>query len=216
MPLSGPALVFLLNLLSGFVALLTSYYAYRFNRVVDNTLLKAISLGFMLLGVGLLAEAGVSVVLGRTVVDTIAGRVVTSIDAFAFLSIQVVAYLVIAVGYGLVAYGRGQRAEALAAIALGGVITSGLYRYSLASYFAAFILLGFVVFQGMLIHSRGGGRFSMLVLLAFSLVLVAHLLLFASIILLSGGLFVLGTGVQFLGFLSLLVFILRSGRIGPT
>ena len=57
----APAVItFSLNILSAIVALLTSYYAYRFNRLVDNSVLRAISVGFMLLGIGLIADAGTS------------------------------------------------------------------------------------------------------------------------------------------------------------
>lgn len=213
----GPLLVFALNTLSGVVAFLTSYYAYRFGRLAESPLLKALTLGFMLLGVGLLLEAGTSVVLGKTLVDIVDYRVLGVIGSFSYLTIQMVAYLVFAVGYGYLAFGKSSKtAAASVALAVGtravGIV--GLHRYALVSYFVMLILLAFVVFQGVLIHSRSRSSFSLLVLLAFSLVLGAHVLLLASVVALSGGLFLAGTAVQFLGFASLLVFLLRSGRVG--
>jgi len=217
-------LTFILNTLSGIVALLTSYYAYRFGRVAGNSLLKAISFGFMLLGLGLFLEAGTSVVLGRTLVGITKYRTLTGVESLSYLTIQMAAYLVFALGYGYMAFGKSDSdlagsagiavAAAAAASSARALGLTGLYRYAVASYFVVFLLLAFVVFQGILIHSKSRSRFSLWVLGAFSLVLVAHVLLLAAVVALSGNLFLVGTSVQFLGFVSLLVFLLRSGRVG--
>lgn len=214
----GALLVFTLNVLSGVVALLTSYYAYRFNRLATSPLLGSISLGFMLLGFGLFLEAGTSVTLGQTLVDMLTSRILAVIQTLAYLSIQMVAYVVFAVGYGILVFGKSSKVAAAAAVLLAAPravdVALGLYRYALVSYFVVFVTLAFIVFQGFLIHSRSRSRFSLLVLLAFSLILAAHVVLLASVLDLSGLLFFTGTAVQFLGFLSLLVFLLRSGRVG--
>ena len=214
----GPLLVFSLNVVSALVAFLTSYYAYRFRRVAENILLDAIALGFMLLGVGLLAEAGTSVALGQSLVGEITSRVLAVVETFAYLSIQMVAYLVFAVGYGMLALGKRRNgigaAAAVMAVAPWVVDVAKLYGYAVISYFVVLVLLAFIVFQGVLIHSRSKSRFSLLVLVAFLLILAAHAVLLASVVGLSGELFLVGTAVQFLGFVSLLVFLLKSGRIG--
>jgi hypothetical protein len=54
-----------------------------------------------------------------------------------------------------------------------------------------------------------------MVLLAFVFILAAHFLLLVSVLVLGPGLFLIGTVVQFVGFLSLLVFVIRSEVIGP-
>jgi len=210
---SGTLIAFCLNLLSAFVALLTSYYAYRFNRLVENPVLRAISVGFMLLGLGLGVDAFTSVFTGQLVVETYADRVFVLLATFTYLTVQMVAYLVIALGYARVAYG-GRPRPVVPAILVGSAAI-GLYGYSLLSYFVALVLLGFVVFQGLLLRSGEKSRFSGMVMLAFVLILVAHLVFLASVLALSGGLFLIGIGVQFLGFLSLLVFVVRSEVVGP-
>jgi hypothetical protein len=214
----GPQIIFVLNVLSAFVAFLTSYFAYRFDRMTNNPLLKAITLGFMLLGVGLLMEAGTSVLLGQTLVEIIVSRYLAVIATFAYLAIQMLAYVVFAVGYGYLAFGRsGQVAAGITILAVAPRVIdlTGLYRFAVASYFVVLVLLAFIVFQGVLTHSKARTRFSLLVLSAFVLLLAAHVLLLVSIVDLSGAIFFLGTAVQFLGFISLLVFLLRSGRVGP-
>ncbi len=210
---AGALLAFSLNLLSALAAILTSYYAYRFNRVVDNPVLRAISLGFMLLGVGLLADAGTSLFTGHLLVESYADRVYVLLATFTYLTIQMVAYLVIAIGYSRAAYG-GQAKAAVPAILVGSAAI-GLYGYTLLSYFVALILLALVVFQGLLLRSGEKTRFSGTVMLAFVLILVAHVVFLASVLALAGGLFLVGIGVQFLGFLSLLVFVVRSEVVGP-
>ena len=212
MPASA-LITFALNMLSGLAALLTSYYAYKVNRLVDNSVLRAISIGFMLLGVGLVVDAGTSLVSGKVLVESFAERVLILLVSFTYLTVQMVAYLVIALGYVRAAYGR--QAGTLAPLALAGSAALGLYRFSLLSYFVALVLLAFVVFQGVLLHQREKSRFSAIVLLGFSLIFAAHLVLLVSVLTLGTGLYLVGTAVQFLGFLSLLAFVVRSEVVGP-
>ena len=209
---NGALITFSLNILSALVALLTSYYAYKVNRLVRNPVLGSINVGFMLLGVGLAVDAGTSLVSGKVLVEFPAERVLVVLASFTYLAVQMVAYLAIAVGYGWAAYG-GQ-ARSFAPVVLAGAAVVGLYRFSLLSYFVVLILLAFVVFQGLLLRSGGRGRFSAIVLLSFCLLLTAHLILLLSVLTLGKGLFLIGTGVQFLGFISLLAFVVRSEVVG--
>lgn len=210
--LGGAILNFSLNILSAFVALLTSYYAYRVNKLVGNPVLGAISFGFMLLGIGLAVDGVTSLVAGRILVQLPADRFLVLLSSFTYLAVQMVAYLVIAVGYARAAYGGGPKA--VVPVALVGAAAVGLYRFSLLSYFVAVILLAFVVFQGLLLRSGGRSGFSSVVLLGFVLILTAHVILLLSVMTLGTSLFLVGTGVQFLGFLSLLTFVVRSEVIG--
>ena len=209
---SGALVTFALNVGSAFVALLTSYYAYKSNRLVGSQILGAINIGFMLLGIGLAVDAGTSLVSGRLLVELPAEKTLTLLASVSYLAIQMVAYLAVAVGYARAAYGRPQMA---APVVLAGAAALGLYRFSALSYFVTVLLLAFVVFQGLLLRSGGKSRFSAMVLLAFGLILVAHVVILFSVLVLGSGLYIIGTGVQFFGFLSLLAFILRSEMIGP-
>jgi hypothetical protein len=211
---SGALLTFLLNILSALVALLTSYYAYRFGRLTDNSFLRAISVGFMLLGIGLAVDAGTSLVSGKVLVESFGARLVVRLASFTYVTVQMVAYLVIAIGYATAAYGGQKKPVWAAPVVLGGSTLAGLYGFSVVSYFVVLLLLAFVVFQGLLLHSKERSRFSSIVLLAFGLILAAHIVLLAAVLSLGTGLFLIGTGVQFLGFLSLLIFVIRSEVIG--
>jgi hypothetical protein len=167
----------------------------------------------MLLGVGLGADAFTSIFTGHIVVESYADRVFVLLATFTYLTVQMVAYLVIALGYARVAYG-GQPKPVVPAVLVGSAAI-GLYGYTLLSYFVALVLLGFVVFQGLLLRSGEKNKFSGMVMLAFVLLFVAHGIFLASVLALAGGLFLIGIGVQFLGFLSLLIFVVRSEVVGP-
>ena len=218
---SGALITFCLNIMSALVALLTSYYAYKANRYVSSSVLWAISIGFMLLGFGLVIDAGTSLISGRTLVDitgrtageSFSDRVLTLLASLTYLTLQMVAYLVIAIGYARSTYGR-QLGTAAPAAAVGATLVS-LYTFSILSYFVTLILLAFVVFQGLLLRSGRGGRLSWMVLIAFLLIFAAHCVLLVSVLVLGPGLFLVGTAIQFLGFLSLLIFVVRSEVIGP-
>ena len=218
---SAALVTFLLNVLSAMVALFTSYYAYKVNRLLSNPVLRAISIGFMLLGLGLVVDAGTSLISGRTLVEitlrtageSFSERILTLFASLTYLTVQMVAYLVIAVAYARTTYGRQAGAAAPAAVA--GAIAVGLYSFSILSYFVALILLAFVVFQGLLQRTGRISRLSGMVLLGFVLLFVAHCVLLVAVLVLGSWLFLIGTGVQFLGFLSLLVFVLRSEVVGP-
>lgn len=210
---SGAFVTFLLNVVSALVALLTSYYSFKVNRLVVNPVLRAISLGFMLLGVGLALDAGTSLLSGRTLVESYAERLLVLFASFSYLTIQMVAYLVIALGYSRAAFGGSP--QNAAPLVLAGAAALGLYSYSVLSYLVVLILLAVVIFQGFLVHSGKSGKFSSAVLLGFGLILVAHLVLLLSVLTLGPGLFLIGTAVQFLGFVSLLVFVVRSEVVAP-
>ena len=209
---AATVITFSLNILSAIVALLTSYYAYKSNRLVGSSVLSSISIGFMLLGLGLVADAGTSLVTGKLLVEVPGDRLLTLLASFSYLTVQMLAYLVIAVGYGRATYGNA--AKAAAPVVLAGWASS-LRGFSVLSYFVVLILLGFVVFQGFLLRSGKKGGMSSMVLLAFVLILAAHLVLLFSVLTVGTGLFLLGTGVQFLGFLALLAFVVRSEVVGP-
>ena len=210
---SGAFITFCLNIMSALVALLTSYYAYKANRYVSSSVLWAISIGFMLLGIGLVVDAGTSLVSGRTLVQSFSDRVLTLFASVTYLTLQMVAYLIIAIGYARSTYGSQTRSAA--PVALAGSAVLGLYSFSILSYFVTLILLAFIVFQGVLLRSGHGGKLSGMVLLAFVLIFVAHCVLLVSVLVLGSGLFLIGTAIQFLGFLSLLIFVVRSEVVGP-
>ena len=221
-------LVVTFDLFSGIIALLVSYYAFQARRWIESSVLSAISFGFMILGAALLVEAVTTLSLGITVAEASRLRTFELLENLAYLILQVVALVVIAVGYGRATFGKtnlpaaasaGVVAYAVAAAAkttkLGGLALE-LYYLFLGLEFVILLVLIFIMFQGFLIYARSRDNSSLLVLLGFALIFVAHAVVLHSILAISGDEYLIAGAIQFLGFLSLLAFVVRSGRVGST
>ena len=221
-------LVVTFDLLSGIIALLVSYYAFQARRWIESSVLSAISFGFMLLGAALLVEVVTTLSLGITAAEASRLRTFELLENLAYLILQVVALAVIAVGYGRATFGKGN----LPAAAPSGVVAYAvaaaaktaklaglalvLYYLFLGLEFVILLVLIFIMFQGFLIYSKNRDNSSLLVLLGFALIFVAHAVVLNSILAISGAEYLVAATVQFLGFLSLLAFVIRSGRVGST
>jgi hypothetical protein len=225
-------LVVTFDLLGGVIALLVSFYAFQARRWIESSVLNAISFGFMLLGAALLVEAVTTLSLGITVAQATRLRTFELLENLAYLILQVVALVVIAVGYARTTYGSSSlQAAAPAGIIAYAVKTAvktaskpaklvglalTLYYLFLGLEFVILFVLIFIMFQGFLIYARSRDNSSLLVLLGFALIFVAHVVVLNSILAISGTEYLLAATVQFLGFLSLLAFVIRSGRVGST
>jgi hypothetical protein len=213
------------DLISGIIALLVSYYAFQARRWIESSVLSAISFGFMLLGAALLVEALTTLSLGITVAAASRLRTFELVENLAYLILQVVALAVIAIGYARTAYASGAPAAAQSGFLAYAVKAAAkpaklaglalvLYYLFLGLEFVILLVLIFIIFQGFLIYSKSRDNSSLLVLLGFALIFVAHLVVLSSILDISGTQYLVAALVQFLGFLSLLTFAIRSGRIG--
>jgi len=227
MPTTLPLIV-TFDLFSGVIALLVSYYAFQARRLIENSVLSAISFGFMLLGAALLVEGVTTLSLGLTAADVTRLRTFDLLENLGYLILQVVALAVIAVGYAQATYGRRNlSATAQSGIVVYAVTTAAkpaklaglallLFYVFLGLEFVILLALIFIMFQGFLIYAKNRENSSLLVLLGFALIFVAHLVVLRSILDISGAEYLLAATVQFLGFLSLLAFVIRSGRVGST
>jgi hypothetical protein len=215
------------DLISGIIALLVSYYAFQARRWIERSVLSAISFGFMLLGAALLVEAVTTLSLGITAAQASRLRTFELLENLAYLILQVVALGVIAVGYARATYGSGVQAVAKSGVAVYAVkavakparlagLALVLFYLFLGLEFVILLVLIFIIFQGLLIYTKNRDDSSLLVLLGFALIFVAHLVVLSSILNISGTQYLVAAVVQFLGFLSLLTFAIRSGRIGST
>jgi hypothetical protein len=220
------AAVVAFDFLSGIIALLVSYYAFQARRFVESSVLSAFSFGFLLLAAGLLVEAIITLSVGRTVADATRLEAIELFENLVYLVLQVIAFAAIAIGYARVAYGGKSAGTLTAAAASGPVVASRsriaeLVGLTLAFYYTfialqsiILVLLVFVIFEGFLVYTRGRDASSLLVLLGFALIFVAHVVVLNSVLEVSGAQYAAGAAIQFLGFLSLLAFVIRSGRIG--
>lgn len=225
---SNLALSVVFNLSSGIIALLVSYYAFQTRRLIESSVLRALSFGFMLLGAALLVEVVTTLSLGVTAAELSRFRLVELLEDLGYLILQVVALVVIAIGYAQATYGgKGPSAGAIPGFVvyaakaaaksakLAGLALLLFYAF-LGLEFVILLVLVFIMFQAFLIYSKNRDDSSLLVLLAFAFMFVGHAVVLRSVLEISGVEYLVAAAVQFLGFLSLLAFVVRSGRVGST
>ncbi|MDE1857962.1 MAG: hypothetical protein KGI26_02685 [Thaumarchaeota archaeon] len=209
-----------LNLLGGLVALAVSYYAYRYGRVTGSGFLKTLSLGFMMLGVGLLAQASAFIFFDLDA-GKIADRGIFVYSAtLVYLALQAVAYLMIAVSYSRRVQGGLKIAAAAAAVGALQIASTPSSLLLFGTHVLEFgelilvVLVALIVFQGLLIYGENRNRLALTVMGAFALILLAHIAKLSASLLSSGLLYLAGDLVQLTGFGLLLLFVLRSGPDG--
>jgi hypothetical protein len=213
-------LIAIFNVLSGGVALLVSYYAYRFNRLLGSSILRSISIGFALLGFAFLAESATSAALGLSPVELANAKNIQGLEILLYVLLQPVAYAFIAAGYtNAISRNTARKTEAIPVLAIvihPTLVVILLFLLYLLSQAATVLLLSFIVVAGLITYARNRNPSSLIVMLGFFLVLIARSAILGAVISPSVQLYVGGTIVQFAGFVSLLLFLVRSGRVGPT
>ena len=216
------------NVMSGIVALLVSSYAYKYNKLLANSTLKFIAIGFIMLGVGLLIQAWAYSFVVFGVGDLSTDRAFAIITSTLYEVLQMGAYFVLALGYIRSAFSSRKigalDASTLTALAIPIVTTTGPGRLRDMLQFAreiwvvaetlAIVFLTIVILVGFLGYSETRHRFSLLVILSFILILASQAFDLWTVLSISVRLDVLSSIVQFAGFLMLLVFIVWRGKIG--
>ncbi|AFZ70061.1 hypothetical protein Calag_0281 [Caldisphaera lagunensis DSM 15908] len=206
----------ILYLISGIVALSVSYVSFKYSKIIEESLLNYISFGFILLGLGLVIQGSLMILLSFNIARFSENIKTIYISSVMYLILQVIAYIIISVGYSKKAYWNS--GEALISI----IFTKkreyfllGAYIFD-ASQIIIIFLLSLIVFTGYLVHMKNKNTFSLLVLIAFSLMLISHITYLLSSLMFSIDDYFIANIIQFLGFLSLLIFLIRSGHIGRT
>lgn len=209
-----------INLIGGVVALAVSYYAYRYGRVTSSGFLRILSLGFMLLGMGLLAQASAFIVFALNGVQISDRGAFVYGATFVYLALQALAFAMIAISYARRVQGGpkvGLEAAAVGALQLApagsSLLLFGTHVYEFGELILI-VLLALIVFQGLLIYQDSKSRGSLMVLGSFSLILVANLGKLSASLFHSGVMYLVGDAVQLAGFGLLLLFVLRSGPHG--
>jgi hypothetical protein len=215
-------IISLLNILSGGVAFLISYYAYKNNRIVGSILLRYISIGFLLLGIGLLLQAGTETLVRATPIDAVRVRGAELVAFLIYTALQLLAYGVFAWGYGLsFLSGTRTKVSALPAVLVGelsvskkelGYIVLVLAVY-IASQAAIVILLFLIIYHGVRVFSRTRSNLSLMVLFGFVLIFFGHVLMLAASLAVNNTISLIGNTVEFCGFVSLLFFLLWSVQV---
>lgn len=209
-----------LNLVSGLVALAVSYYAFRYRRVTGSGFLRLLSVGFMLLGVGLLAQASVYIFAAYNLGRFSDREALVYGSTGLYLILQSAAYALIATGYTVrvqrgVPLDKGDTSNIpVAALAVTPVLIGSLVLD--VGELVILVFVSFIVFQGVMAYSEQRNRFSLYVLSAFSFIALSHLGELLASLSGSGLLYLLGGASNLVGFVILLLFVVWSGQVGST
>lgn len=217
------------DVMSGVVALLVSSYAFRYNRLLENSTLKFISIGFIMLGAGLLIESWSYFFVVFGVGDLATDRAFTLITAAMYQVLQLGAFFIFALGYlrdALSSRKSDSVNAATLAAAVFPILSTGPGRFQQMLQFArevwivaeilSILFVGIVIVVGFLSYSATRHRFSLFVMLSFLLIFLAQIFDLWTVLSISVRLDLVGSAIQFAGFLSLLVFLIWRGKIGST
>jgi len=223
---STPSYVLLLlalDIISAAVAFPISYFSFKFNRLVGSPALKAISIGFALLGTGLLVEGLTTFITDATVVNGLLAKSLVADAGLLFLALQLLAYFIFAWGYAIEIFGSSKapfdKLTEPGTLLPVGILAStfgAYYDITLLAYLLMVALLAFIVFEAVLVFSRSRRKSALLVLLGFGVIFGSHVLMLDSVAALTQVTFYEGTFGQFIGFAMLLWFLVRSGRFGSS
>jgi len=223
---STPSYVLLLvalDIISASVAFPIGYYSFKFNKLVGSPALRAISVGFALLGTGLLVEGLTTFITDATVVNGLLAKSLVADAGLLFLALQLIAYFTFACGYAIEIFGSSKapfdRLAEPGTLLPVGILTStfgAYYDITLLAYLLMVALLAFTVFEAVLVYSRSKRKSALLVLLGFGVIFGSHVLMLDSVAALTQVTFYEGTLAQFIGFTMLLWFLVRSGRFGSS
>lgn len=232
--------------LSGIVAFLVSFYAFRYTRLIENSALRFLSIGFTVLGVGLLAEAFIdtlSFFIPSTSSYLLLHRLIIREAAATYSFLQVLAYFVILMGYLLSRRGPASAASSngsmnrpptigflasatsvVLASRLGelGVLIALAREIIIISSALSMAFLVAIIYLDSTGYLKHRNKQAILVLVGFVLILASQAISFSLGIVATRALGFseildfIGTAVQFAAFLSLLLFLIWRGKIGST
>ncbi|MCE4623536.1 MAG: hypothetical protein F7B11_02175 [Caldisphaeraceae archaeon] len=206
----------ILDVVSAIIGFSVSYVSFKYNRLIQETVLNYISMGFALLGIGLLMQGVLMLLFAFNLFKFPDDYRLSYTSSVFYLVLQLISYAIIAIGYSKETYWPKESLALPLAYVLFKKKQYFLLRTLIfdASQLIIIFFLAFIVFLGFLVHSRDKKTFSLLVLISFSLMLISHIGFLFSSLAFSEYYYVISNTVQFVGFLMLLIFLVRSGHIG--
>ncbi|MGC9071323.1 MAG: hypothetical protein ACP5HK_01295 [Acidilobus sp.] len=203
-----------LSLISGLVALVVSFVAYKYLKLSDFNVLTYISISFMLLGVGLLLQGALGLMLGLKLGNVYEDARAAYFIGVIYLLVENVAYIILVMGYAEFTFWP-------AAAPLIVITPIELRRFFLlghvvfdVSQLISILLLMILVFETLLLSSRSRGSFSRLLLVAFIVLLLSHVVMLYSSMIMTPFYYIVGELIQFVSFTLILIFLLGWYRVG--
>ena len=196
----------LFEVFSGIIALIVTIYATKAYNLTGQKRLSDLSTGFLVLSAGMFGRViGTWYYLIRYGIDFEAGGLVFSIVTIAYGVSRIMAYVLFVIAT------RPPRRDSQEVAGASMLLLATILVDPTLEVIAIFVLV-IVVLQAIVNYMSTRSRFAWYVLVGFILLLLSHIFM-AQVSAETAGLYLLSQLTQFLGFLLLLVMLVRAGRV---
>lgn len=196
----------LFETISGIIALMVTYYATKAYRLTGQKKLADLSTGFLVLSAGMFGR-----VIGTWYFFVQAGEVgsqlIIAIVTIAYGASRIMAYVLFVISTRPSHKPDNQEIQNGTGISL---LLMATFLVDPSLEIIAIMVLVVVVLQSILNYLSTGSKFARYVLVGFILLLLSHI--WMAQVATAPGLYLLSQGAQLLGFLSLLVMLIKAGR----
>jgi hypothetical protein len=191
--------------ISGFIALIVTYYATKAYNLTGQKRLSDLSTGFLVLSAGMFGRViGTWYFLIRFGVDFDAGELVISIITIAYGVSRIMAYILF-----VIATRPARRTPQ--EVSMVSMLLMATFLVDPALEVIAILVLVVVVLQAIVNCMSTRSRFARYVLVGFVLLLLSHILM--AQVATVPGYYLISQASQLLGFVSFLVLLVKAGRV---
>jgi len=196
----------LMELVSAIISFVIGYYALKGYRVSSEKGLLLLHFGFVILGVSMILRVITTFYVIALVREPGSPR---SAVAAALTFASIIYSIAQLIAYGLFAVNYTRQAKMLVQTAIIGPFF--LLRYNLYLELIAIVLLGYVAIQSIINLAMKRNTEAFLVTSGFSFMFLSHLFFLFTIV--EEALYLTGQIIQLIGFLCLLVMLMRVSKI---
>jgi len=195
-----------LETISGIIALIITYYATKAYRLTGQKKLSDLSTGFLVLSAGMFGR-----VIGTwyffVQLGEAGSQLIISIVTIAYGVSRIMAYILFVISTRPSHTPDNQEIQNGTGISL---LLMATFLVDPSLEIITIMVLIVVVLQSILNYLSTGSKFARYVLVGFILLLLSHI--WMAQVATAPGLYLLSQGAQLLGFLSLLVMLIKAGR----
>ena len=196
----------LFETISGIIALIVTYYATKAYSLTGQKKLADLSTGFLVLSAGMFGR-----VIGTwyffVQVGEVGSQLIIAIVTIAYGASRIMAYVLFVISTRPSHKPDNQEIQNGTGISL---LLMATFLVDPSLEIIAIMVLVVVVLQSILNYLSTGSKFARYVLVGFVLLLLSHI--WMAQVATAPGLYLLSQGAQLLGFLSLLVMLIKAGR----
>lgn len=196
----------LFEAISGIIALLITYYATKAYKLTGQKRLSDLSTGFLVLSTGMFGRVIGTlyfIQLGET-----ESTLILSIVTIAYGASRIMAYILFVISTRPTHYRQEQEQHDVNGI---GLMLLATFLVDPSLEVIAILVLVIVVLQAVLNYMSTRSKFARYVLIGFFLLLLSHIWM-VQVTAAAPGYYLMSQAAQLLGFLSLLVMLIKAGR----